>query len=285
LEWEILTMKFKMMLLLGVLVMLATVTVQASITTCEEAFALGVDPALVGLSCPANPVTPTETETPSETGGEPSPNPNEILPSNNGYQNNGTGLNGQSWAALGGPAFTAHPFVQDDGTVRIVNALDGQFVTCDGSIFTSESKRCVGLDGSYIEYNPQTGKCYFQGVQAPDGKLAAAPIEVTCPLPLNPSTNDNGEDGNNTSPQDALNNNLSIQLGDSAPAPRVGNLISRNISGCPLLDSPGGNVLPFTFAGQAKDIGQSADGTSLLVIISEGAAGAWVDIESCPQAF
>jgi len=102
---------------------------------------------------------------------------------------------------------------------------------------------------------------------------------------------DDGDDDDNTSTnaaalQGRLNGaNISIQIGGAATAPRIGFLIARNISGCPLKDGPNGNVLPFTFAGEAKDIGQSVDGTSLLVIISEGNAGAWVDLEDCPQAF
>jgi hypothetical protein len=77
---------------------------------------------------------------------------------------------------------------------------------------------------------------------------------------------------------------VSITLGGAAAAPVVGFLIPRNITGCPLKDAPEGNILPFTFAGEAKDIGQNADGTSLLLIIG-GNQGAWVDIEDCPQAF
>jgi hypothetical protein len=101
---------------------------------------------------------------------------------------------------------------------------------------------------------------------------------------------DDDDDGADSGTSAALQGQLaagtavSIRLGSAAPAPRVGALIPRNISGCPLKDAPEGNILPFTFSGEAKDVGQNEDGTSLLVIIG-GGQGAWVDIEDCPQAF
>lgn len=73
------------------------------------------------------------------------------------------------------------------------------------------------------------------------------------------------------------------QLGDAAAADVAGDGIRRNITGCPLRDAPGGNILPFTFAGEAPSAGYSSDFGSVLFNIGAG-NGAWVDLADCPQA-
>ncbi len=91
---------------------------------------------------------------------------------------------------------------------------------------------------------------------------------------------DNDDEDDNPSP---IIIGAGDSLGNACAAAVGGDGTRRQISGCPLRDCVGGNILPFTFAGEAPSAGYSSDFGSVLFNIG-GGQGAWVDLADCPQA-
>ncbi|MEL6272080.1 MAG: hypothetical protein AAFU54_01065 [Chloroflexota bacterium] len=58
----------------------------------------------------------------------------------------------------------------------------------------------------------------------------------------------------------------------------------RIVSGCPLLDNPGGSLI-VVYDGEVRDVGRTPDGTSVMIILDGGGRVGWLDIETCPAAF
>lgn len=106
-------------------------------------------------------------------------NPDDLLNENNAYTGGGKASNGQDFSALGGVAFTAHPFMNEDGTLTCYNATDpNDFVTFTHSQLSQPGTYdCVR--GSYIEVTAD-GECLFYGA-FPDGKVAAGGLPISCP--------------------------------------------------------------------------------------------------------
>jgi hypothetical protein len=132
-----------------------------------------------GSNCIIRPASPPPTEEAPVQTVNPSPNPDMMLAGNNAYTDGATASNGQDFGALGGVGFTAHPFINADGTLTCYSATDpNQSITYNASQLSQPGNYgCLG--GAYIEVT-QNGACLFYGAFQ-DGTVAAGGLPIACP--------------------------------------------------------------------------------------------------------